>query len=96
LDTGAWGAEVDCQMIAKPMRFIGNMPGLEGVIYKRLTPDQKQWCQKIEGNLMKKSQEYADALVHAILQYLRQQVQQFSRTASTSTKSLRWQSRSAI
>ena len=77
LDTGVWGAEVDGQMIAKPMRFIGNMPGLEDVIYKRLTPDQKQWCQKIEGNLTKKSQEYPDALVHAILQHLRQQIQRF-------------------
>ena len=29
LDTGAWGAEVDSQMIAKPMRFAGNVPGLD-------------------------------------------------------------------
>lgn len=62
-DTGAWGAEVDGQMIAKPMRFVGNLPGLDEVIGKRLTPDQRQWCQKVEGTLTKKSQEYPDALV---------------------------------
>lgn len=74
LDTGAWGAEIDGQMIAKPMRFVGNLPELDEIIGKRLTPEQRQWCQKVEGTMTRKSQEYPDALVHAILQHLRDQV----------------------
>ena len=75
LDTGAWGAEIDGQMIIKPMRFVGNLPELDQVIEKRLDQHHRQWCQPIQGQLTKKSQEYPDALVHAILRHLRSVVQ---------------------
>ena len=74
LDTGAWGAEIDGQMIIKPMRFVGNLPGLDEVIHKRLSEHERQWCQPIQGT--KKSQEYPDALVDAILKHLRKAIQQ--------------------
>ena len=76
LDTGAWGAEIDGQMIIKPMRFVGNIPGLDDVIHKRLSEHERQWCQPIQGTMTKKSQEYPDALVNAILKHLRQAIQQ--------------------
>ena len=76
LDTGAWGAEIDGQMIIKPMRFVGNLPGLDEVIHKRLSEHERQWCQPIQGTMTKKSQEYPDALVDAILKHLRKAIQQ--------------------
>ena len=72
LDARAWGAEIDGQMIIKPMRFVGIVPGLEDVIHKRLSAHEKQWCQPIQGALTKKNQEYPDALVNAVLTHLRQ------------------------
>ena len=35
LDTGAFGAEIDGRMIAKPMMFMGNVPGLGQIINKK-------------------------------------------------------------
>ena len=75
LDTGAWGAEIDGQMIIKSMRSVGNLPELDQVIEKRLDQQQRQWCQPIQDQMTKKSQEYPDALVHAILRHLRRVVQ---------------------
>ena len=69
-DTGAFGAEIDGHMIAKPMMFMGNVPGLGQVINKRLTPEQKVYCTPIQGKLTTASGEYPDALVHIILEHL--------------------------
>ena len=71
LDSGAWGGEVDGMMIKKPMKFVGNLPGLDEVLHRRLTPMQKTYCTPIEGSMTKKSQEYPDALCHAILSSLK-------------------------
>ena len=70
LDTGAFGAEVDGHMIAKPMMFMGNVPGLAQVINKRLTPEQKLYCTPIQGRLTTASGEYPDGLVHTILEHI--------------------------
>ena len=70
LDTGAFGAEIDGHMIAKPMMFMGNVPGLGQVINKRLTPEQKVYCTPVQGKLTTASGEYPDALVRIILDHL--------------------------
>ena len=71
LDAGAFGAEVDGEPIAKPMRWIGNQPGVDEALGRRLTPLQRQYCTPIEGKLTRPSQEYPDELCHVILQELR-------------------------
>lgn len=71
LDSGAWGGEVEGKMIKKPMRFVGNLPGLDEVLHRRLTPMQQMYCTPIEGSMTKKSEEYPDALCHAILSTLK-------------------------
>ncbi|CAK9045906.1 unnamed protein product [Durusdinium trenchii] len=71
LDCGAYGAEVDGQPIAKPMRWAGNQPGLHEQLNRRLTPLQKMYCTPIQGKLTRRSQEYPDELCHAVLQELR-------------------------
>ena len=76
LDSGAWGGEIDGKMIKKPMRFVGNLPGLDEVLHRRLTPIQKMYCTPIEGSMTKRSEEYPDALCHAILSTLRSWIQE--------------------
>ena len=71
LDSGAWGGEVEGKMIEKPMKFVGNLPGLDEVLHRRLTPMQQMYCTPIEGSMTKKPEEYPDALCHAILSTLK-------------------------
>lgn len=62
LDCGAFGAEIEGTPIAKPMRWIGNQPGLDESLNRRLTPLQKMYCKPIQGSMTRKSQEYPEEL----------------------------------
>ena len=76
-DAGAWGAEIDDKPVIKGLRFIGNQPGLDHVLNKRLTPAQREYCTTIQGKMTKASQVYPDHLVCAVLTELRAWVHQF-------------------
>ena len=71
LDAGAFGAEIDGDPIAKPMRWIGNQAGLDEALTRRLTPLEKAYCKPVEGSMTRRSQEYPDELCHVVLQELR-------------------------
>ena len=75
-DAGAFGASIDEKPIAKPFRIIGNMPGLDEVLDKRLDADQRSHCVKIEGNMTRRSQEYPYDMCLAVVQHLRNYVQE--------------------
>ena len=47
VDAGAFGASIDDNLIAKPFRIIGNMPGLDEVLNQRLTAAQRVDCVPI-------------------------------------------------
>ena len=71
LDAGAYGAEVDGQPLCKPMRWIGNAPGMDLALHRRLDDLEKQYCIPIQGTITRKSQVYPDNLCRQILQELR-------------------------
>ncbi|CAK9077183.1 unnamed protein product [Durusdinium trenchii] len=71
LDAGAYGAEVDGQPICKPMRWVGNAPGMDLALHRRLDHLEKQYCTPVQGTLTRRSQEYPDNLCRQILQELR-------------------------
>ena len=75
LDTGAYGGQVHGHPIAKPMTFLGNIPELDEVINRRLTPEERKLCIPIEGSMTRPSQEYPDQLVSTILRHLKKIVQ---------------------
>ena len=43
LDAGAFGATVHQRPVAKSMTFMGNIPGLDNIIHKRLTAEEHQF-----------------------------------------------------
>lgn len=71
LDTGAFGAQVNGHDIIKTMGFLGNIPGLEDVIGRRLSQDERSQRRPIEGALTRPSQEYPDELVDTILSFMK-------------------------
>ena len=73
-DSGAFGAEVNGKPIAKPFRFMGNMPGLDEALNQRLDIDQRKQCQPIEGSITRASQEYPEELCRCILSQLQELV----------------------
>ena len=76
VDAGAFGAQIDGNPIAKPFRIVGNMPGLDEVLDRRLTADERLQCVKVEGSMTRRSQEYPYEMCHAVVQHLKQYVQQ--------------------
>ena len=76
LDAGAFGAEIDGQPIIKTMKWLGNQPGLDEALHRRLTPLEREYCTPIEGKMTRPSQEYPDLLCRTILQELRALVHQ--------------------
>ena len=75
LDAGAFGATVHGQQVAKPMTFLGNIPGRDSIIHKRLTAEERLECTPIQGNKTRPSQEYPDQLVQVMLKHMKQMVQ---------------------
>ncbi|CAK9103941.1 unnamed protein product [Durusdinium trenchii] len=71
LDAGAYGAEINNEPIAKPMRWMGNLPGFDQTLNLRLTPTQRLYCKPIQGSMTRRSQQYPDELCHCILQELK-------------------------
>ena len=71
LDTGAFGAQVNGHDIIKTMGFLGNIPGLQDVIGRRLTQEERSQRLPIEGALTRPSQEYPDELVDTILSFVK-------------------------
>ena len=71
LDTGAFGAQVNGQDIIKTMGFLGNIPGLQDVIGRRLNQEERSQRLPIEGVLTRPSQEYPDELVDTILSFVK-------------------------
>ena len=53
------------------MGFLGNIPGLEDVIGRRLSQDERSQRRPIEGALTRPSQEYPDELVDTILSFMK-------------------------
>lgn len=70
------GATIDDQPVAKAFRIVGNMPGLDDVLARRLTVDQRQQCVPIEGSMTRQSQVYPEEMCWSIVGFLRQYVQQ--------------------
>ena len=52
------------------------MPGLDEVLDRRLTADERLQCVKVEGSMTRRSQEYPYEMCHAVVQHLKQYVQQ--------------------
>ena len=71
LDAGAFGAEINGDPIIKTMRWIGNQPGLDQALHRRLSPLERQYCKPIEGKMTRPSQAYPVLLCRTILQELR-------------------------
>ena len=76
LDLGAFGAEVDGKMICKPMRLVGNQPGLNETLHQRLTKEQKEMCYPIQGQLTTPSQQYPEHFCNCVLGELKAWVHQ--------------------
>ena len=55
-DTGAFGMQINGKDVCKPMTFVGNMPGLDKVLSRRLTQQQRSQCTPIQGDMTRKSQ----------------------------------------
>ena len=58
--------------IAKSFRILTNVTGLDEVLQRRLTADERQDCTPIQGALTRKSQEYPERMCRSILLYLRE------------------------
>jgi hypothetical protein len=69
-DTGAFGMQINGKDVCKPMTFVGNMPGLDEVLSRRLTQQQRSQCTPIQGDMTRKSQAYPEELCRAILKAL--------------------------
>lgn len=76
VDAGAFGASIDDNLIAKPFRIIGNMPGLDEVLNQRLTAAQRVDCVPIQGSMTRRSQEYPHDMCLAVVQHLKEYVHQ--------------------
>eukprot|EP00435_Cladocopium_sp_Y103_P069341 s209_g33.t1 len=75
LDLGAFGAtNNDGDPIQKPLRLIGNMPGLDVVLHQRLSQDDKALCVPVQGKHTRNSQVYPEQLCRAILKHLQDYV----------------------
>ena len=72
MDSGCFGAQVDGKRVAKPFRILTNFTGLDEVLQRRLTADERQECTPIEGALTRKSQEYPEKMCRSILLHLRE------------------------
>ena len=71
LDTGAFGATINGHLVKKSMKLIGNVPGLERELDRRLGPEERALCTPIQGSLTKPSQQYPDEMVRTILKGLK-------------------------
>ena len=69
-DTGAFGMQINGKDVCKPMTFVGNMPGLDEVLSRRLTQQQRSQCTPIQGDMTRKSQAYPEELCRTILKAL--------------------------
>lgn len=77
VDAGAFGATNQSgQPVAKPYKFMGNMPGMDTLLARRLLPHERQQCVPIQGRDTKHSEEYPEALCRAILRILQQYTRQ--------------------
>ena len=72
LDSGCFGAEIDGERIAKPFKILTNFEGLDEVLHRRLTSDERRGCTPIQGALTSKSQEYPEMMCRSILLHLRE------------------------
>ena len=75
LDLGAFGAtNNNGDPIQKPIKLVGNMPGLDAVLHHRLSQDDKALCVPVEGQHTRNSQIYPEPLCRAILKELKNYV----------------------
>ena len=75
VDAGAYGAtNTSGEPIQKPFRFIGNMPGMDETLQRRLSPHEKALCIPVEGRHTRASQEYPEELCRTILKLLKEYV----------------------
>eukprot|EP00438_Fugacium_kawagutii_P007101 Skav209599 [mRNA] locus=scaffold4140:22593:36171:- [translate_table: standard] len=71
LHAGAFGKEIDGDPVIKPMRFMGNQPGLDEALNRKLDALEKSYCKPIQGSMTKRSQEYPELLCRIILYELK-------------------------
>ena len=76
LDAGAFGAEIEGNPVIKTFRIMTNLPGLDEVLQRRLSQQQRALCTPIQGSATRKSQEYPEEMCREILLHLRQHVAQ--------------------
>ena len=76
LDTGAFGATIKGNKVCKSMKLIGNVPGLDSELSRRLDAHERQLCTPIQGSLTRPSQEYPDEMVRTILKVLKAEIRQ--------------------
>ena len=76
LDTGAFGTTINGNKVCKSMKLIGNVPGLDKELGRRLDAQQKELCTPIQGALTRPSQEYPDEMVRTILKGLKVAIRQ--------------------
>ena len=76
LDTGAFGAIIKGNKVCKTMKLIGNVPGLDLELSRRLDAHERQLCTPIQGSLTRPSQEYPDEMVRTILKVLKAEIRQ--------------------
>ncbi len=76
LDAGAFGAEIDGNPVIKTFRIMTNFPGLDEVLQRRLSQQQRALCTPIQGSATRRSQEYPEEMCREILLHLKQRVAQ--------------------
>ena len=77
LDLGAFGAtNNDGEPIQKPVKLVGNMPGLDLALHQRLSLDDKALCVPVQGQHTRNSQIYPEGFCRTILKELRDYVRQ--------------------
>ena len=77
LDLGAFGAtNNDGEPIQKPVKLVGNMPGLDLALHQRLSQHDKALCVPVQGQHTRNSQIYPERFCRAILKELRDYVRQ--------------------
>lgn len=76
LDSGAFGATIDGKPVIKPFKILTNLPGLDEVLQRRLSQQQRALCTPIEGAATRQSQEYPEEMCRELLQHLRNYVAQ--------------------
>ena len=74
LDSGAFGATINGNPVIKPFKIMTNLPGLDEVLQRRLSQQQRAMCTPIEGAATRQSQEYPEEMCRELLQHLRQHV----------------------